>query len=246
MTRKLILALPAYNESVNLPPLLEQARHVLAAAGFEYQLVVVNDGSTDDTLKVLEGLRGVLPLIVVNHERNRGLGEAIKTGIRAALKETGSPDDVIVNMDADNTHDPSYIPKMAAKIWGRGYDIVIASRFRSKSRQVGVPLGRKMLSWGARLVFRLFLRLRGVRDYTCGYRAYRASVLSAALEKYGDTIISRQGFACTDELLVNLSTITTKITEVPFVLRYDKKRGRSKLQLLTTIVETFRMLMSRK
>jgi dolichol-phosphate mannosyltransferase len=246
VTRKVILALPAYNEASNLPPLLEQARHVLASAGFDYQVLVVNDGSTDETLQVLDGLRGALPLVIVNHEQNRGLGEAIKTGIRAALKETGSPDDVIVNMDADNTHDPSYIPHMAAKIWGHGYDIVIASRFRSGSRQVGVPFGRKVLSWGARIVFRFFLHLPEVRDYTCGYRAYRASVLCEALDKYGDAIISRQGFACTDELLVHLSTVTKKITEVPFVLRYDKKRGHSKLKLMTTIVETLRMLVGRK
>jgi dolichol-phosphate mannosyltransferase len=81
-----------------------------------------------------------------------------------------------------------------------------------------------------------------VRDYTCGYRAYRVSLLQRAVEKYGDRIITREGFACTDEILVHLSTLTKRITEIPFVLRYDKKRSRSRLPLFRTIWETLKML----
>lgn len=243
---KVILALPAYNEAANLRPLITDAARVLGDAGIPLEIIVVNDGSSDDTGRVLEQLAAEFPLTVVTHEQNRGLGGAIKSLIRTSLERSRNPDDVIVNMDADNTHDPKYIVPMVAKIADEQYDVVIASRFRHGSREVGVPLYRRLLSRGARLVFRISLGLPEVRDYTCGYRAYRASVLRAAYGHFGEDIITRQGFACTDELLVRMSRITRKITEVPFVLRYDKKQGRSKLPFFRTVMETLKMLATRK
>lgn len=242
---KVILALPAYNEAANLEPLISEAVRVFSDGNIAHELLVVNDGSTDNTGEVLTALSARYPLRIITHPQNRGLGGAIKSLIAASVEITASTDDVIVNMDADNTHDPKYIPAMLAKIWNDGYDVVIASRFREGSREVGVPFHRMLLSRGARLVFRLFLHLPDVRDYTCGYRAYRASKLAEAHRRYGDRIITRSGFACTDELLVRMSRITRRITEVPFVLRYDKKRGHSKLPFFRTVVETLRMLLSR-
>jgi dolichol-phosphate mannosyltransferase len=83
----------------------------------------------------------------------------------------------------------------------------------------------------------------GVRDYTCGYRAYRAELLRNGFERYGEGLIERAGFACTDELLVHLATLARRIEEIPFVLRYDLKRGRSKLPLWQTMIATFRLLL---
>ncbi|MCX7020293.1 MAG: glycosyltransferase [bacterium] len=245
MTPRIILALPAYNESGNLRPLVESAMLVFRSREISCRIIVVDDGSTDNTSAVLEQLAREYPLSVVTHPENRGLGVAIMSSITTALEESASPDDIIVNMDADNTHDPAYIPQMAGKIWSGSYDVVIASRYRDGSREVGVPLFRRILSRGARLLFQTALRLPDVRDYTCGYRAYRASVLRAAMDKYDGRLITRKGFACTDELLVHVSTITRRMTEVPFVLRYDKKRGRSKLPLMRTVMETLRMLIQR-
>ena len=144
-------------------------------------------------------------------------------------------------MDSDDTHPPDVIPGMVEKIRA-GADLVIASRYQPGSRQIGVPLFRLMLSFGARWLFRWKLGIRGVRDYTCGFRAYRASLIRMGLEKYGDDIITREGFACTDELLVKLAHFEPVIAEVPFILRYDQKHGRSKIQLFKTIRETLKML----
>lgn len=239
---KVILALPAYNEADNLVPLVQRARDVFATAQFDSYVLVVNDGSTDSTAQVLAELERKGEVQVVTHAQNRGLGAAIKTGIEAALEISTSPDDIIVNMDADDTHDPSYIPTMTERIWRDGYDVVIASRYQVGSKEVGVPFLRRLLSRGARVIFQIFLRLPEVRDYTCGYRAYRASLLRTAVQRFGAGLITRQGFACTDELLVRLSTLSKKMTEIPFVLRYDKKRGTSKLPLMKTIIETLKML----
>jgi dolichol-phosphate mannosyltransferase len=243
--RRILIALPAYNEAETLPPLFDRFRETLAALDSPWEILVVNDGSKDATGAVTDRARAAgLPVTRIDHPQNRGLGPAIKTGLRAALERSGSPDDVIVCMDADNTHDPQYIADMVRRVT-EGADIVIASRYRPGSRQVGVPWNRRLLSFGGRLTFTLFLRLKGVRDYTCGYRAYRAGTIRAGFDRYGDAIIERSGFACTDELLVKLAPLASRIEEIPFVLRYDRKKGRSKLPLMRTIASTLKMLLHR-
>ena len=72
--------------------------------------------------------------------------------------------------------------------------------------------------------------------------ALTSRMVAAALAEFGDQLITRRGFACTDELLVKLAGITRRIGEVPFVLRYDRKRGASKLPLFRTIMETLKLL----
>lgn len=239
---QLILALPCYNESQNLTPLLEEAAQVFAAAGIPWQCVAVDDGSTDNTAQVLQDLAQQFPLTPLTHEQNRGLGQAIVTVLKTALDRVQNPDDLIVTMDADNTHSPRYAVTMANRVWSEPLDVVIASRFCAGSAEVGVPFMRLMLSRVARLMFKIFLRLPQVTDYTCGYRAFRASTMNAVCEKYGDKLITRSGFACTDELLVKVATVTRRISEVPFTLRYDLKKGNSKLPLLRTIYETLQLL----
>lgn len=239
---KVILALPAFNEADNLRPLVKEAVEIFKRNQFNYTIVVVNDGSTDNTRDVLNDLVRDFGVQVVDHGQNKGLGEAIVSGLKQSLMIADDPQSIIVNMDADNTHSPAYIPGMVSKIIREHYDIVIASRYQDGSQEVGVPLFRRLLSRAARLTFQIFLRLPEVRDYTCGFRAYRASLIKEVYRHYGDNIIQRQGFACTDELLIRLSKFTRKITEVPFVLRYDQKRSTSKLPLMKTITETLKML----
>jgi dolichol-phosphate mannosyltransferase len=103
------------------------------------------------------------------------------------------------------------------------------------------------MSVGARLLFRIYLNMPDVRDYTCGFRAFRASLLADGFKHFGkDGLITRSGFACTDELLVHLALLHPAIREVPFVLRYDLKAGRSKMNLPVTIVETLKLLQSHR
>lgn len=242
---QVILALPAYNEEGAIGDLLEAASDALGGLdGFEPRIIVVDDGSTDATARVVRDYEAGFPVEVVAHGENRGLGPAILTALRAALERSTDPDDVIVNMDADNTHPPETIRGMLELLKG-GADVVIASRYREGSRQVGVPWKRRFLSWGARWLFAWRLRLPGVRDYTCGFRAYHAKTIRRAFETYGDRLITRAGFACTDEILVNLARMEPRprIAEVPFILRYDRKKGESKLDVVKTVCETLKMLL---
>lgn len=242
---RLFVALPAYNEEDCLPPLLNHFRRVFKRMDPAYDplIIIVDDGSKDRTAQVVRNAAAKgYPVVLVQHPQNKGLGEAIKTGLREVALRSKSGDDVLICMDADDTHPPRFVIPMIKKMNQTGADLVIASRFRKGSEQHGVPFNRQVLSIGALVLFKLFLNLKGVRDYTCGFRAYRLSMVQKSLDYYGDDIITRAGFACTDQLLVNMACIGAKITEVPFILRYDRKVGESKIQLNTTIIETFKLL----
>jgi len=173
------VVLPSHNEAENIGPLLEQIVSMSSTIPHPVRIIVVDDGSTDETAARVTAMPFQDRVRLVSHPRNQGLARALNTGLRAALAEPASAD-VVITLDADNTHDPKYMPAMIRKILD-GCDVVIASRFAPSGEEVGVPPLRRFLSHGASWVFRATLRMRGVRDYTCGYRAYRREILELSL-----------------------------------------------------------------
>ena len=127
-----------------------------------------------------------------------------------------------------------------------GADVVIASRYRSGSRVVGLSLWRRFMSLGARILFQTVFPILGVRDYTCGYRAYRARLLRQAFALYGDRFIEHAGFQCMADILLKLSRFNPVFREVPMILRYDRKGGASKMQVGTTVVNTLELVLQRR
>ena len=106
-----VITLPAFNEESTLPPLLQAIREAMAENQIEYRVVVINDGSTDATAKVVEEMHETMPITLIEHEENRGLGESIRTGLLHAIKDAADRD-IIVTMDSDNTHTPALIARM--------------------------------------------------------------------------------------------------------------------------------------
>lgn len=245
---RLTLALPAYNEAASIGELLDRAVKALDQLGLEdWEVIVVDDGSSDDTANlVVEASTRDERIRLVKHPENRGLGGAIVTCLWSSLERGEEAGHLIVTMDADLTHPPESIREMIEGAEA-GSDLVIASRFQPGSRQHGVPPFRMLMSVGARILFNLFLGIPGVRDYTCGFRGMRATLTKRAFDRYGkDSLITRSGFACTDELLVKLAAMDPSIGEIPFILRYDLKRGVSKINLGVTIMETLKLLASHR
>jgi dolichol-phosphate mannosyltransferase len=239
-----IITLPAYNEEKSLPLLLARVVESMEEGETEYRVVVVNDGSTDGTAAVTDELKGRMPLERIDHATNRGLGEAVRTGLLHAL-ELADDRDIIVTMDSDNTHTPGLIPGMVRGI-REGNDVVIASRFRPGAHIMGVPLYRRVLSRAGSWCFRIVFPTRNVRDFTSGYRAYRAGMLRKAFEIYGRQFVTESGFSCMVDILLKLRSTGAIMTELPLVLRYDYKYGVSKMLVLRTVFDTLKLLVARR
>jgi dolichol-phosphate mannosyltransferase len=233
-TAMIWIVLPAYNERENIDAVLRGLREVFPHQE-RYRVLVIDDGSTDDTARIVERNRQNMPVRVVSHVRNQGLAQAIRTGL-SEVDRNAENNDVLVIMDADNSHPSSLIPRLVEEL-DAGADVVIASRFQRGGQVFGVPLMRRVLSRGASLVFRVLFPIPGVRDYTGGYRAYRVGIVRRAMVLYGTDFLRSTGFSIMTELLLKLRALQPRVREVPLVLRYDLKKGKSKLVPSATIAQ---------
>jgi dolichol-phosphate mannosyltransferase len=234
------ILLPAFNEEKSLPPLLESIRNNMQDFGAEYLVILVDDGSTDATVEAAKKVAVSMPLSVICHPENRGLSETLKTSLLEAVS-LARPEDIIVTMDSDNTHTPGLIMRMV-RMLREGYDVVIASRYQKESRVVGVPLSRRLLSFGANLLFRMLFPIAGVKDYTCGYRAYRAHVLKQMFNEHGEEFINAPGFSCMVDILIKMRKCPLIIGEASLILRYDLKESASKMKVWRTIKDTLKLI----
>lgn len=151
---KVSIVLPAKNESAGIAQTLAQIQLLQVA----HEIIVVNDGSTDQTKQVAETAGAK----VVSHPYSKGNGAAIKTGTRTA---TG---DIIVFMDADGQHDPNDIPKLLEKI-NQGYDLVVGARQKGSQASVGRGIANALYNNLA-----TYMTEQKVEDLTSGFRAVRA------------------------------------------------------------------------
>lgn len=242
----IIAALPAYNEAEALPRLLQRMRDTQPQLSEPLRVVVVDDGSKDDTAAAAERCNSdALRVEVVRHDRNRGLHGALDTGFRAAL-ERAQPQDWILTMDADDTHPPNLIVPMLAKAKEQNATVVIASRFQPGAEWFGLSWDRLLFSKTVSWIFRIFWPMRGVRDYTCGYRLYRADLLKRAYEKWGDGFVNEPSFACMPDVLWKVSRLSPVFAEVPLSLHYDRKPGESKMNVARTIRRTLGLIVKRR
>jgi dolichol-phosphate mannosyltransferase len=241
---KVWIVLPAYNEEKALPPLIDSIVDHFSEERREFSIIIVDDGSADGTGDVIEGYARNAPVIALHNDGNRGLAETMRRGLLEAVRRAGA-NDIIVTMDADNTH-PAGLALRMSRLIREGNDVIIASRYREGSHVIGVSLHRRFLSYAASWLFRILFPIRGVRDYTCGYRAYRAGVMKSLVDRYGNEFISERGFSCTVDILFRLRPMHPVISEVPLVLRYDLKPTHSKMKVLATIVDTLKLAIRRR
>jgi dolichol-phosphate mannosyltransferase len=148
----LSVIVPAYNEETNIPILIERVTKALSS--IDYELIIVDDGSIDNTADVAKKFEDKHPIKVIRHERNKGKIEALKTGLQAAGGK------FIAFLDADMEYPPEALPTMLQKAL-QGHDLVVATRIDTR------PLHRRIVSSGARFLAKLlFAKLRRYRDPT--------------------------------------------------------------------------------
>ena len=165
---RIVIVMPTYNERQNLESIAGRVRAALPEA----DLLVVDDNSPDGTGDIADKLAEADPHVQVMHRTDKaGLGKAYIAGFGWAL-ERGY--DVIVEMDADGSHQPEHLPSLVGAL--DGADLSIGSRWVRGGKVVNWPKSREALSRGANIYTRIMLGL-GVRDATAGFRAYRAATL---------------------------------------------------------------------
>jgi dolichol-phosphate mannosyltransferase len=219
---KLTTVIPTYNEVQNLSAMTAE----LFALGLDgLEILIVDDDSPDGTGQLADDLaqRYAGRFHVIHRTGQRGLGLAYRDGFRHAL-DAGA--DLIVQMDADFSHSPGYIPQFVARIQ-EGYDVVVGSRYVSGGElDEKWSFGRYLLSWWANSAYaRPILRLQ-VKDATAGFKCWRRSTL---LGIDLDTIRSN-GYVFQVEMAYVCQRLGYRVLEIPIFFE-DRRIGRSKMSI---------------
>jgi len=236
----MIIGLPCYNEQDGLSELIED----IISSCPDATLFFVDDGSTDDSESIISRYAEMHDNIyLIAHERNMGLGMAMNT-ILCHAADTYGDDDVLITFDSDNTHTPAIAGPMMNKLIDEKLDVVIASRYEKGGKELGLSAIRKLYSRGARVFCTVLLRIKNVRDYSCGYRAYRVGLLKELMGRYGAQIVENPGFECMVEIINKCRG--ARIAEYPLVLNYALKKGDSKMRPMKTIRGYFKIAFGRR
>lgn len=215
---KLSLVIPAYNEAEGVSQTAQKLRPVLdqLRKANEVEVIIVNDGSKDDTEALLKQEFNSDPGVqVISHERNCGLGAALRTGFSHVSG------DVIVTTDFDGTYSFDTIPNILALLVD-GVDLVTASPYHPQGHVDGVPAYRLVFSFGAALLYRILVKWN-IYCWTALYRAYRQPVIKTVPFESDD-------FLADTELLVNALRAGYKVVEYPTTLRV-RTFGQSSLKV---------------
>jgi dolichol-phosphate mannosyltransferase len=215
---KLLVTIATYNESGNLCGLVERIRQIVPSA----QILIIDDNSPDGTGRIADELSSSWPGIHVIHRPGKlGLGTATLTAMRFAIENQF---DYMINLDADFSHDPAYIPSLLVGM--KHHDVMIGSRYvPGGGVEGGFTLKRRIMSSGINGYARLMLGLSS-RDNSGAFRCYRVSKLA---EIDPNRVISR-GYSFQEEILFWCKEVGCRIGETPIVFR-DRRAGLSKINL---------------
>lgn len=218
---KVCVVIPTYNERENIGPLIERVLTVASENRLNLEILVVDDNSPDGTGDLVEELSKKRSSVhLLRRPGKLGLGSAYKDGFSKAMEELGA--EILVEMDADGSHNPKYLPAITGKIL-EGFDVVVGSRYISGGSVQGWGLKRKLTSSGANFLARWICGVK-VKDSTSGYRAFKAEALKLiGLEK-----LSSSGFAFQVEALFWAGRLGLRLGEVPIVF-VNRVKARSKL-----------------
>ncbi len=235
----LYLIAPAFNEGSKIRHFVAEALRIGRAVERGFQLVLVDDGSRDNSVEILDELAREGSVTLLRHERNRGIAATFTTGIRHALSRCGDNDAIGV-IESDGSNDLSILPDMLGRL-DDGADAVIASRNIGGGRYEGFPLSRLFLSRFGNFLFRSLVSVPGVTDYTIFFRLYRAGALRP-LFRSDESPFLFPDFSANTELLLRLAQLDRRFDEVPHRYRYDRKDSASKLRVFRNTWQSLRLI----
>jgi dolichol-phosphate mannosyltransferase len=230
---KSFVIIPAYNEGPNLGAVLLQLQQL--AATLPLGVIVVNDGSRDNTLQEAERFLGKMDLEIVTHPVNLGVPMTFYDGLVAAAKRAEAGDCIFI-IEGDGTSDVKCMPEMARRIYD-GDDVVVASRYVRGGGYMNFPWQRTAGSWVVNKVVSVFFHVRGITDYTIFFRAYRAGAVQQAIARYGASYVTTKSFAANLEVLLRVLPFSSRFSEVPLLYDYGLKKSQSKMNPFKTLRE---------
>ena len=214
--RRSLIVIPTYNEIDNIEPLLTAVMQITPPST---EVLVVDDGSPDGTGQLVDSLALSQPRIHCLHRAKKmGLGTAYVAGFRWGLEQGF---DALIEMDADFSHDPKYLPTMLQLL--ESHEFVIGSRYVPGGGTVNWGLGRKILSRGGSLYSRLILGAN-IRDFTGGFNGWRRKVL----ESVDLGSLRSDGYSFQIELKYRAFRRGFRFVEFPIIFE-DRKVGKSKM-----------------
>lgn len=212
-----IIVIPTYNERENIVQLIND---IFLLKIPDLKIIVVDDNSPDKTADAVVQAQTVYPdLYLVRRNGKLGIGSAYIAGFKKALSLNA---ELILEMDADFSHDPKDLPRLIAAC-ENGAELAIGSRKIKGGKIIGWNFKRHLMSNGAMFFARFILGLK-TRDITAGFRCFRRAVL----EKINIDTIKSNGYAFQEELLYRTEKLDFKIEEIPVTFK-DRELGKSKL-----------------
>lgn len=233
------ICIPVYNEERTIGVVLWKIRQVMSEFGRDYQILIVDDGSTDGTDAVMVPYARIMPVHVRRHDRREGYAPSLEALVREAVSRSTYPKrDVVVTLQADFTDEPEDVVQLVKRVEG-GADIVTAC-----IRPVSAEMPR-LMRWSRRVWNRLLRRVRGggEADLLSGFRGYRVIALRKAIEAVGDApLVTTDGWAANAELFRQVAPHARRTEAVDVQVRYGRLQRESRFRPLRTSRELFRLL----
>jgi glycosyltransferase involved in cell wall biosynthesis len=218
------VCIPSYNEASTVGLVLWKIRRVFEEFPREYQLLVVDDGSTDPTAEVLEPYAKALPLTVIRHGERRGYGGSVEELMRAALERSDRPKrDAAILLHADFAHSPECLPELVRRL-DSGADVVV-----TRATVQGEPSrGRRWVRKAARFLLP-GLSIPGSTDVVSGCGAIRLICLRNAIRASGGSLITTDGWTANAELFARAAQQARRVDVVQTVERHDLRERPSRV-----------------
>jgi len=227
------VCVPVHNEARTAGLVLWKVRQVFTGFSREYQILVCDDASTDDTADVLGRYARVLPMTVITNRARQGYARSLEALLKTALQRTDRPKrDCAITLHADFVHSPDAMEEMVKRLES-GADLVVGEQAKLAG---DVSRGfRWSRAWAPRL-----LRVPGIRDTVSGFLALRLVVLRQALKPGVESLLTTDGWSANAELVARLAKHSRKLERVDYAARYDLRQRESRTRPWDELVRAWR------
>ncbi len=218
------IGIASHNEATTVGLLCWKVRQVFAAFPREYQLVVVDDGSTDSTREVLEPYSRVLPLTLIRHEERQGYAASVEHLLRDIVNRTDRPKrDSAILLHADFVHDAQAIPDLVRRIESGADMVIVEGQVEGESSR-----GYRLVRRFAPRVLRSAVTVPGVRDIVSGFAAFRLFTLRNAFKSNEQPLLTTEGWVANAELIGRAARHARRIETVTWTERHELRQRPSR------------------